>query len=92
MIDESDVQYREQLNGEWLALASTREVLKLAKGNASYKEALNFGADIMPEILGEDSLLRKNQMSPEARYWTQKANGQRQSGAVVTPQQLIKRR
>lgn len=85
----------ERVNSEWVALNAFRELLKLStKGSvakSTYDEALEFGGDLYPALLGhETSLLRRAKESDTARLYRQRARLKGQAeGRSIHPMELI---
>lgn len=83
-----------RIDAEWVALSAFREILKVStKGNASmstYAEALEFGEELYPALLGkESSLLRRSIESDITREYRQRAQLKRLSGTNVTASDLL---
>lgn len=73
MIDDN----RARLDAEWLATNALRELIDLAtegdSSKATYDQALALGARILPNLLGEDSLIKRGRESDVAAEFRQKA-------------------
>ncbi|GAA0410509.1 hypothetical protein GCM10009133_18800 [Cocleimonas flava] len=70
--------YHERLDPEWLTLNAVRDLIKLAaqgdNSKSTYNKALDLGAAICPEILGDDvSILRHNRESDLTKEYRQRA-------------------
>jgi hypothetical protein len=84
-----------RIDSEWVALNAFRELLKIAtKGDASkstYNEALEFGGELYPNLLGrESSLLRRVRESDTTTLYRQRARLRTQkTGTSVTPLELL---
>lgn len=83
-----------RLDSEWVALNAFRELLKIAtKGDgakSTYDQALEFGGEFYPELLGrQSSLLRRERESDTTALYRQRAGLISQKiRATVTPLQL----
>lgn len=69
-----------RIDAEWVAVSAFRDLLRLgARGDykkATYNNALNFGGELYPELLGPDtSLLRREREGDTAGEFRQKAKG-----------------
>lgn len=85
---------RSRLDSEWVSLNALRELIRLAthgdSGKATYDQALALGEKILPQILGEDSLIKRAKESDVAREFRQKAQAKtRQTGNDVTALELL---
>ena len=85
----------QRIDAEWVALSAFRELLKLStKGNMSkstYAEALDFGAELYPALLGGDSsILRRATESDTTREYRQRARLKSQAaGKSIQPLDLL---
>ncbi|QDV70631.1 hypothetical protein Poly24_43570 [Rosistilla carotiformis] len=84
-----------RLDSEFVTLNAVRELIRLATdGDArksTYDQALEFGAQICPKILGDDSLLKKHRESDMVRKYRQKARAMSvQSNAKVEALGLVR--
>jgi hypothetical protein len=84
-----------RVDSEWVALNAFRELLKLStKGDlskATYDDALEFGGELYPALLGrESSLLRRVRESDTTREYRQRARLLSQKrGVAVAPLDLL---
>lgn len=79
---------------EWLVVNAFREMLNLASfGNANqatYKRAIELGGQVLPDLLGESSLIRAGQSSSIAREYQQRAKLEsRKRASEVTAIELL---
>jgi len=87
---------RERLDSEWTTLNAVRELIRLAthgdSAKSTYDQALALGAEICPEILGDDvSLIKRAKESDVAREFRQMAQAKtRKEGKEVTALALLK--
>lgn len=87
---------RSRLDSEWVTANAVRELISLAtQGDSSkstYNRALELGAAICPDILGEDvSVIRRFRESDTAREYRQKAQAKSlKEEAEITPVDLLK--
>lgn len=85
-----------RVDAEWLAVSAFRDLLRLgARGDykkSTYNNALDFGGDLYPELLGPDtSLLRRQRESDTAGEFRQKAKGlSAKQGVNVSALDLIR--
>lgn len=88
--------YSERLDPEWLTLNAVRDLIKLAaqgdNSKSTYNKALDLGAVICPEILGEDaSILRHNRESDLTKEYRQRARYKSiKDEKEITPLTLVK--
>lgn len=91
----SESSPEQRIDAEWVAISAFRDLLKLAtKGDSSkstYAEALDFGAELYPALLGaESSLLRRASESDTTREYRQRAHLKSQAtGTTIQPLELI---
>lgn len=84
-----------RIDSEWIALNAFRELLKIStKGDlakSTYDDALNFGAEMYPALLGkENSILRRVRESDTTKEFRQKARLKSEKhGRVVMPLELL---
>lgn len=84
-----------RVDSEWVALNAFRELVKIAsKGDfekSSYDNALEFGGELYPGLLGADvSILRRTRESDTAREYRQKAELKtKKNNSSVSPLSLI---
>lgn len=84
-----------RIDSEWLTINAVREILKIAThgdmAKSTYDSAMEFGANIYPEMLGPDvSLLRRERESETAREYRQRATLLSiQESREVSPAELI---
>lgn len=84
-----------RVDSEWLAINTVRETMKLAtKGDmtkSTYNAALDFGAEIYPELLGREvSLIRRERESDTAKEYRQRAEFKAiKTSTQVSPLSLI---
>lgn len=85
-----------RLDSEWVALNAIRGLTKIAaKGDArksTYDNALEFGGELYPALLGADaSILRRERESDTAKEYRQKAQLKSIKGGIeITPTALIR--
>ena len=86
-----------RLDPEWLTLNAVRDLIKLAlkgdKFSATYSKALDLGAAICPEILGEDvSILHQHREKDLTQEYRQKAKVlSAKEGKTVTALSLVQK-
>jgi len=85
-----------RLDAEWLATTAFREVIRVStKGDtnkSSYRNALDLGRELLPNLLGTDSLLRKANQSEDAQEYRQRAEAEsNRLGEEVLPISLVDR-
>ena len=85
---------RERLDAEWVTVNALRELMRMAtQGDSSqstYNHALELGARICPQVLGEDvSLLRRHRESATVREFRQKAEAKSRIGDPVSALTLL---
>ena len=93
-ISKEDSQNR--LDSEWVTLNAVRELVNLATAGdptkSTYQKALEIGAEICPEILGESSLLRESHVSTTVREFMQRAKLEsKKSGESISPLMLVEK-
>ena len=76
-IEDSSKKPLSRLDLEFAALNSVREMIFLATDGdprkSNYVNSMLFGAELLPLLLGEDSLLRRSVESDEVKFYRQKA-------------------
>lgn len=84
----------DKLNAEWAALSAVRELMRLATRDqqATYDQALELGAVLVPELLDEDvSLIKQARESDTAREYRQLAKAQSLADDIeIDPLTLIR--
>ncbi|WP_062063048.1 hypothetical protein [Aquimarina longa] len=83
-----------RLDQEWLVLNMTRELIKLAsRGDvlkSTYKNAITFAGQLYPDLMGESSLLRRQEESTTTQEYRQRAELKSLSeGKEFTALQLV---
>ncbi|MBA4286741.1 MAG: hypothetical protein C0434_14540 [Xanthomonadaceae bacterium] len=90
-----DLLQDQRVDAEWMALSAFRDLLKLStKGSmtkSTYAEALDFGAQLYPALLGnESSVLRRATESDTTQEYRQRARLKTQAaGRPIHPLELI---
>lgn len=92
--DENFDETLPRLDLEFAVLNSVREMIYLATNGdarkANYVNSAQFGAELFPAILGDDSLLRRSIESDEVKYYRQKAFAKSNvNGKEVSPAELV---
>jgi hypothetical protein len=85
---------QQRLNSEWLATNAFRDVIDLAtegdSNKATYAQAIALGGQVVPALLGEDSLLKRAHEGDLTREYRQKAQARGLlSGKEVSPLALV---
>ena len=85
---------RARLDAEWAFLNATREGMNIFRrkpDGTTYKQAMRFGEEIAPILLGQDRrLINGLKESDEARFYRQKAIAESAiRGHLVLPQELL---
>jgi len=86
---------RERLDAEWVTLNAVRELMRMAthgdSSQSTYDQALELGARICPQVLGDDvSLLKRDRESPTVREFRQRAEAKsRKTGEPVSAASLL---
>jgi hypothetical protein len=82
-----------RLDAEWSVLVALRETVNTALrgvSSATYKQSLQFGKVLIPELLGDSSLLAQEFQSETAKEYIQRAEAKSEmSGNVVDPTDLM---
>lgn len=83
-----------RIDQEWLVVSMARELIKIAsKGNdekSTYKNAIAFAGELYPDLLGESSLLRRQDESITTKEYRQKADMKsRKEGKNVSALKLV---
>lgn len=95
-MSDDDGEGGSRLDSEWVTVNAVRELIRLAtrgdRSKATYKHALELGAEICPEILGDDvSVLKRAKESQITREYRQLAEAQsRKADEEVTALALVK--
>ncbi len=84
-----------RIDQEWLAVSMARELIKIAsKGNiekSTYKNAIAFAGELYPDLLGESSLLRRQEENTITKEYRQKADMKsRKDGISISALELVK--
>lgn len=91
----TEAPQEQRIDAEWVALTAFRDILKLStKGSISkstYAEALDFGAELYPALLGhETSVLRRAVESDATKEYRQRARLKSQvSGTTISAADLL---
>jgi hypothetical protein len=85
---------QQRLDAEWLATNAFRDVIGLAtegdSNKATYAQAIALGGQVIPGLLGEDSLLKRAHEGDLTREYRQKAQAKGLlSGTQVSPLALV---
>ncbi len=95
-MEDLEEKERDRLGTEWALVVASRELLNIAlrrEQPATYRQAINFGADIAPSVLAPDRrVLRGVKESEEARYYAELAAAESAStGMPITRLEYIER-
>lgn len=92
---DPEIDVSSRLDAEWVVLNALRETRRLAtRGTEStYDQALAFGAELLPALLGpEVSLIKKARESETVREFKQKAKAESNlEGRDVAPEELLQK-
>ena len=73
----SEMEDLDRLNAEWIALSAFRGLTKIASQGdmrkSSYANALDLGGAVYPELLGDESILKRERESHTTKLYKEKA-------------------